>query len=274
MKRFLTVIQYLVVFVAIQVVTTMAVVFAWLMIEGDTARIALQNSLSGKIVTDGTALLLISVISSLLTILLFMVARWSPFSRDYIRTRPWSLLFWVAILACGTVIPSEWLLEKIGLDMPIETQQLFEQIIRHPAGYLVVGILVPLAEEMVFRGAILRTLLKIFDRRWHWLPIVLSALLFGAVHANLAQFVHATLLGLLLGWLYYRSGSIVPGLVLHCTNNTIAYVLTRLLPQSANASLAELLGGEQKVWFALACSLCIFLPALYQVAVRSKGVRE
>lgn len=268
MKRFLTVIQYLVVFVAIQFVTTLAVAFVWQLIEGDNARIALQNSLSGKITTDGTALLLITAVSSILTILLFMLARWSPFSRDYIRTRPWTLLFWVAILACGTVIPSEWMLEEIGLEMPIETQQLFEQIIRHPAGYLVVGILVPLAEEMVFRGAILRTLLKIFDRRWHWLPIALSALLFGAVHANLAQFVHATLLGLLLGWLYYHTNSIVPGIVLHWMNNTFAYVLTMLLPQSADCTLVELFGSEQRVWLALACSLCIFLPALFQIVSR------
>lgn len=268
MNRFLSVVQYLVVFVAIQVFATLAVGFVWQLIEGDSAREALQVAFSGKIASYGLAMVIVTATASLLTILVFFRARWSPFSRDFLRTRPWALLFWVAILACGTIIPSQWLLEQLGLEAPIETQQLFEQIMRQPAGYFVVGILVPVAEEMVFRGAILRTLLSIFNRRYHWLPIVLSALLFGVVHGNMAQFVHATLLGLLLGWLYYRTDSIVPGLVLHWMNNTIAYVLTMLLPQSTDSTLVELFGSPQRVWLALACSLCIFLPALFQIVSR------
>ena len=270
MNRFLTIVKYLVVFIAIQVFATFAVGFVWQLVEGGNARTALQSVINEEFATNGLVMLLISAVSSVLTILLFMFARWSPFSRDFLRTRPWALLFWVAILACGTIIPSQWLLEQLGLEAPIETQQLFEQIMRQPAGYFVVGILVPVAEEMVFRGAILRTLLSIFNRRYHWLPIILSALLFGVVHGNMAQFVHATLLGLLLGWLYYRTDSIVPGLVLHWMNNTIAYVLTTLLPQSADSTLVELFGSHQRVWLALACSLCIFLPALYQIVVRSQ----
>ena len=270
MNRFLTIVKYLVVFIAIQVFATFAVGFVWQLVEGDNARTALQTAVSDEVTTNGLAILLISAVSSVLTILLFMFARWSPFSRDYIRTRPWTLLFWVAILACGTIIPSQWMLELFGLEAPPEMQQMFEKIMRQPAGYFVIGILVPIAEEMVFRGAILRTLLRIFNPRYHWLPIVLSALLFGAVHANMAQFFHATLLGLLLGWLYYHTNSIVPGIVLHWMNNTIAYVLTMLFPQSADCTLVELFGSEQRVWLALACSLCIFLPALYQVVVRSK----
>ncbi len=268
MNRFLTIVKYLVVFIAIQVFATFAVGFVWQLVEGDNARTALQTAVSDEVTTNGLAMLLISAVSSVLTILLFMSARWSPFSRDYIRTRPWTLLFWVAILACGTIIPSQWMLELFGLEAPPEMQQMFEKIMRQPAGYFVIGILVPIAEEMVFRGAILRTLLRIFNPRYHWLPIVLSALLFGAVHANMPQFFHATLLGLLLGWLYYHTNSIVPGIVLHWMNNTIAYVLTMLLPQSADCTLVELFGSEQRVWLALACSLCIFLPALFQIVSR------
>lgn len=265
MNRFLTIVKYLVVFIAIQVFATFTVGFVWQLVEGDNARTALQTAVSDEVTTNGLAMLLISAVSSVLTILLFMFARWSPFSRDYIRTRPWTLLFWVAILACGTIIPSQWMLELFGLEAPPEMQQMFEKIMRQPAGYFVIGILVPVAEEMVFRGAILRTLLK----QWSpWVAIGVVALLFGLVHGNVAQFIHAFLLGLLLGWLYYRTDSIVPGIVLHWMNNTIAYVLTMLLPQSADCTLVELFGSEQRVWLALACSLCIFLPALFQIVSR------
>ena len=101
------------------------------------------------------------------------------------------------------------------------------------------------------------------------MAIVAVALLFGLVHGNVAQFIHAFLLGLLLGWLYWRSGSIVPGIVLHWTNNTIVYVVYKLLPQTADSTLLELFGGSQRaVWMSLLCSMCIFLPALLQVIGR------
>ena len=174
----------------------------------------------------------ITAAASVVTIIVFMLFRWSPFSRTYLRSRPWGVLAWVFILTFGTVIPSEWLLEQLNVEMSEPMQHLFEEIMKSPAGYVAIGLLAPLAEEMVFRGAILRVLLKVFDRRWHWLPIAISAVMFGAVHGNIAQFIHASLLGLLLGWLYYRTGSIVPGVVLHWVNNSIAYVLFNLLPQT------------------------------------------
>ena len=195
----------------------------------------------------------------------------SPFSRTYLRSRPWGVLFWVFVLTFGTVIPSEWLLEQLDMEMPESVQHMFEQIMSTPVGYVAIGLLAPLAEEMVFRGAILRVLLKVFDRRWHWLPIVISAVLFGAVHGNMAQFLHAMLLGLLLGWLYYRTDSIVPGVVLHWVNNSIAYVIFNLLPQATEGKLIDLFAGNQRaVWMALGFSLCILLPSLFQLNERMK----
>ena len=271
MKTFLNAVSYLVVFLLIQYLTMVLVGTAWFFCHGDTLQTAFRGFFDGRLVADGQAMVLVSAVASLLTIAVFVWTRWSPFSRGYVRTRPWATLVWVVLLACGTVIPSEWLLEQLGVEMSEQTQRLFEQIMKQPTGYAVLGILVPVAEEMVFRGAVLRELLSRFPRRWHWLPIAISALLFGIVHGNMAQFVHATLLGLLLGWLYYRTDSIVPGIVLHWVNNTIAYVLYNLVPQSADSSLLELLGGNQRtVWYAVACSLLIFFPALFQVATRTK----
>ena len=43
---------------------------------------------------------------------------------------------------------------------------------------------------------------------------MISAAIFGLAHANVAQFVNALLLGLLLGWMYYRTKSLVPGILL------------------------------------------------------------
>ncbi|MBR1468621.1 MAG: CPBP family intramembrane metalloprotease [Prevotella sp.] len=276
MKSFINVITYLVAFLLLQTLATMLVAAGWVLYQGEPLKTALQSSLDHLQNFNGQSMIFIiaSACASLLTIVVFLLARWSPFSRTYIRTRPWTALTWIVLLGCGTIIPSIWLQEKLGAELPPEMLKMLEYVMKHPAGYLVLAILAPLAEEMVFRGAILRELLGRFHRQWHWIPILISALLFGAVHGNLAQFFHATLLGLLLGWMYYRTDSIVPGLVLHWVNNTIVYVATNLLPQASGSTLLELFGGNQRaVWLALGCSMCIFLPSLFQVALRLRKSR-
>ena len=136
-------------------------------------------------------------------------------------------------------------------------------------GYLALGILAPLAEEMVFRGAILCTLLNYFNGRMYWVPIIVSALLFGLVHGNMAQLLNAFLIGILLGWMYYRTESIVPGIVLHWVNNTVAYTMYKLMPQMNDGKLIDFFHGNNRLMYmGLACSLLVFIPSLYQLYVR------
>jgi len=235
-----------------------------------------------NVVNNPTALVVSTSASNILLVLLFMLLRWSPFSRDYIRSRPWAVLAWTSILAFGTIIPSMFIEELMGLELTEAEEQLFRNLMSTPWGYLAVGILAPLAEEMVFRGALLRTLLTLFERptvlfqsmpRWLrvWLPIVLSALVFGSIHGNLAQGIHAMLIGVLLGWLYWRSGSIVPGLVFHWVNNSVAYACVRIWPGLTDVSLLDLCGGSYlRVLLYVGFSLMVFLPALYQLHLRMK----
>ena len=150
-------------------------------------------------------------------------------------------------------------------ELPNIAEDTFDMIMKDRWGYLVVGLLAPLAEEMVFRGAILRSLL-----RWKtnpWVGIIISAILFAVIHMNPAQMPHAFLIGLLLGWMYYRTDSIVPGVVYHWINNTVAYVLYNLYPKP-DLTLTDLFGNEQRVLMALGFSLLIFLPALFQLNQR------
>ena len=235
-----------------------------------------------NVVNNPTALVVSTSASNILLVLLFMLLRWSPFSRDYIRSRPWAVLAWTSVLAFGTIIPSMFIEELMGLELTEAEEQLFRHLMSTPWGYLAVGILAPLAEEMVFRGALLRTLLTLFERptilfqsmpRWMrvWLPILLSALVFGSIHGNLAQGIHAMLIGVLLGWLYWRSGSIVPGLVFHWVNNSVAYACVRIWPGLTDVSLVELCGGSYlRVLLYVGFSLMVFLPALDQLHLRMK----
>ena len=90
------------------------------------------------------------------------------------------------------------------------------------------------------------TLLGLMSKKNHWVAIMISAAIFGLAHANVAQFVNALLLGLLLGWMYYRTKSLVPGILLHWVNNTMAYVLSNIMPQS-DGKLIDLFYGDEKI---------------------------
>lgn len=228
--------------------------------------VTLAFQLSGGNGTGATALIITSAAASIVTVIVFLVAKWAIVSRHWLQTRPWFVLFWCVVASLGALVPSMWLQELMP-ELPNTAEEAFDMIMKDRLGYFVVGLFAPLTEELVFRGAILKALLQ-----WKpnpWVGIVISALLFALVHMNPAQMPHAVLVGLLLGWMYYRTDSIIPGVVYHWVNNTVAYVMYNLYPDP-DMTLLELFGSQRSVLMALGFSLCIFLPALYQLNLRLK----
>lgn len=274
-KKWMNVIIYLLVFLLIEIlVTPLLQIVSNLIKEIPFGQALKATQVATK---EGLWMPVASMaISSILTIGVFLWRKWSPFSRRYLQSRPWFVIAWIILLACGSILPSEWLNEELEMhfsifSMPEYLQQMAATLMKSPLGYVVVGILAPIAEEMVFRGAILRTLLKIFNQRKHWWPIVISALMFALVHGNLLQGTHALLVGLLIGWMYYRTDSIVPGIVFHWINNSVAFLMFHLMPQMNDGKLIDLFHGDGRMmWMGLGFSLCIFLPSLFQLMIRLK----
>lgn len=97
-------------------------------------------------------------------------------------------------------------------------------------------LIAPFIEEMVFRGVFLRSFLHLYSPRR---AIVLSALLFGLAHLNIYQFVIASMLGLLSGWLYYATGSLWPAILEHAVYNGGVYSYARMTSVDQPAVLAE-----------------------------------
>lgn len=229
----------------------------------------IKGAESTNLLTNGNLMVGLTLLYSVVMGAVFMALRWSPFSRSYMQKRPWAVLIWTALLALGSIPLADAISSLSHAKMPLEELQLLTTIVMHPWGWIAVGVLVPIAEEMVFRGAILRTLLNLCGHRWRWGAIVLSALLFGVVHGNMAQLLNATLMGCLLGWLYYRSGSIAPGIVFHIVNNSVAVLLVRMMPGSADMQLIDLFAGDTpRLILFLLCALCVFVPSLWQLRQR------
>jgi sodium transport system permease protein len=83
-------------------------------------------------------------------------------------------------------------------------------------------------EELAFRGFILSGLQR---SRHRWLPIVISAVLFGVIHMIPKQQFNAALLGLVLGLLAVRSRSLLPCVLFHFIFNGSQVLLSRLQPR-------------------------------------------
>lgn len=197
--------------------------------------------------TDGSEagtmqILLASGASSIATMVMFAWRRWWKVNLDYIKSRPYTAIILTVVLAFATLIPSAWFSEMLPDEMTKDIMQdVFEKILSRPEGFIFIALLAPTVEEIVFRGAILRRLLEWSEEKamgneriktkGAWLAIVISAMLFSAIHGNPAQMPHAFLIGLLLGWLFYRTGSIVLCVILHFINNSTAFLLTYFLPE-------------------------------------------
>lgn len=107
------------------------------------------------------------------------------------------------------------------------------------------------------------------------LAIVLTALIFAAIHGNWAQGTHAFVIGIALGWLYMRTRSVLPGIMLHWVNNTTAYIMFHLMPDMADGKLIDFFhGNERTMYLGLLFSFCIFIPAIFQLAARMKRADE
>jgi len=76
-------------------------------------------------------------------------------------------------------------------------------------------------EELAFRGAILSSLGRALSSRE---AMFVSALMFGILHLSVPSMPHLFLIGVILAWLRYRSGSLLPGMLMHFTHNLLVIV--------------------------------------------------
>ena len=238
-------------------------IFIGLQLVGGAIMTTLWNVSAGS--SDQTAAKLITTtgVIGVVTIVIFLWTRYAELSPKWLRTRPWAVLAWSVVASMGALIPSIWIQEQMP-ELPNFAEQEFGTIMATPWGYLVIGLLAPLSEEIVMRGAILKELLK-SEKLGLWPAITISALMFALIHMNPAQMPHAFLIGLLLGWMYWRTGSILPGVAYHWANNSIAFVMFAFYPDPDMKLVDMFKGSELHVYMALGFSLLILLPALFQL---------
>lgn len=87
----------------------------------------------------------------------------------------------------------------------------------------VIAVTPAICEELFFRGVVMSGL----RRLGQWQAIGISSLLFAVAHASIYRLLPTFVLGVLLGFLVWKTGSILTGMVVHALNNGIAATLTK-----------------------------------------------
>jgi membrane protease YdiL (CAAX protease family) len=156
-----------------------------------------------------------------------------------------------ASLASGTVellLRSGHIPERL-IELLEQEEVLFREVFRLQDSLdviivaVVLIIITPLAEELLFRGILQGSLERAIG---HWPGLLIAGLAFGALHGRI-RFIPVSLLGLLIGYVVMRTNSLPAGILAHAINNLVILGLNQIFwwrPSSWNLPLlTALLGG-------------------------------
>ena len=92
--------------------------------------------------------------------------------------------------------------------------------------FISVSVFAPFFEEWLCRGIVLRGLLS--NKTNPISAIAISSVFFALLHMNPWQAIPAFMLGSLFGYVYYKTGSLKLTMLMHCTNNTMALIFSKV----------------------------------------------
>ena len=171
----------------------------------------------------------------------------------------------MALIVSVIAISAAFVTEPVSMLLPEMSEarkMAMEQMLKGPVWIVLISVSVfaPFFEEWLCRGIILRGLLKKMKPGW---AIVISALIFGLIHMNLWQAIPAFIIGVVLGYVYYKTGSLKLTMLMHCVNNTLSVILSRIPGLEDVEFFAEIMSPWTYVPMiiafavALACGLLI-----------------
>jgi hypothetical protein len=206
--------------------------------SGKTSPDEIADMLTG----DGEQLVSVTAITLLISGILMawylIRGKYVNFSVQSFKEVPVRVIGMSLIFVIGALMTSNLITET--MDLPDLMGDAFISMSHTVWGFLSMAVMAPVVEELLFRGAIQGHMLRIGYSPI--LAICLSALVFGIVHFNPAQSFFAFLLGLAFGWLYYRTGSVIPGMVAHAINNTVVALTMVFDEEHAQMTMQEQYG--------------------------------
>ena len=148
----------------------------------------------------------------------------------------WSIALITVVLSFATMISADlpnYLNMKVTDTVPVLKEfydmisAALEQMTGGPfwSSFLLTAIFAPIFEEWLCRGMVLRGLLTKMKPVW---AIVISALFFALIHMNPWQALNAFIIGVVMGYVYYKTGSLWLTMLIHFVNNGFAVICAHI----------------------------------------------
>jgi len=144
--------------------------------------------------------------------------------------------------------------KQIGFMLKRNTvQDLFVNLV-------LVAVFAGVGEELLFRGVLQRLFIKLFKNPWA--GILVTAFIFSAIHLQFYGFIPRFILGILLGLLYWYSGSLWPAIIAHFVYDAFAVVMIWFNPALAEEDSVAVSFGNKTMLAAISLALIIFIVIL------------
>lgn len=171
------------------------------------------------------------------------------------------IILWgtIMVLATGVVIEPllnlfpETYLDRLGNFMAAGGWMMFTSI-----------VIAPIMEEILFRGILQDALMRKYGV---FVGILIASAVFGIVHLIPQQVVNAFMIGIVLGYIYYRTGALLPVILIHCINNAISY-FTWMLNGETLLSTREQMGNDTLYFTVYGIACVLFVIGFVSIAIR------
>ena len=171
------------------------------------------------------------------------------------------IILWgtIMVLATGVVIEPllnlfpETYLDRLGNIMAAGGWMMFTSI-----------VIAPIMEEILFRGILQDALMRKYGV---FVGILIASAVFGIVHIIPQQVVNAFMIGIVLGYIYYRTGALLPVILIHCINNAISY-FTWMLNGGTLLSTREQMGNDTLYFTVYGIACVLFGIGFVSIAIR------
>lgn len=141
----------------------------------------------------------------------------------------------------------------VNVSLPNLNESLFSDMMNSVWGILMICLLAPILEEAIFRGAI-QGYLHNSGIAAHY-AILVSALFFSLIHLNPVQMATTAIMGLILGYIFWKTRSLILPIAIHVFNNSWIVLLVKL---DVDFSYLTILGSTtaQLIAIPICFSLC------------------
>jgi membrane protease YdiL (CAAX protease family) len=136
----------------------------------------------------------------------------------------WGVAAWVVSTVLIGIVAV--VLQQLGMEPEPQAAERAIEMLNPVLVVLAIVVFAPIAEEVFFRGVVFNAWLREGGRRFAFIG---SALLFAVIHVSLLSLIPIFALGLMLAWIYDRTGTLVAPIAMHATVNGISVALAFLV---------------------------------------------